>query len=470
MKRILSFAFSFLSLSVLGQTNISPGTMKLIQDAIHKDYELANSQLEINKTDQDIKKAHETYVPKVNATAAYAYLDNKLTIDLPAIQIPGLNLPLPQGDQTFHNTSNLGLAALNTQMVLFSGMQVTYGSKALNEKKKAQQHLSDAKRLDIAEDVINTIDQIALLQQSKVLLDESRIRLDKEVLRVNRAIENGLATPYERKKIEVALNQLASRQEEYEGKKALLYSKLEMLTAHPMSELEQLVVSLKPWLLNAAAEEDIKPRSEILALEAGEHAADYQIKMQKAKILPQVVGMASFGYVNLFNNTIRTPFANPLNGQDIAIKSDNLKLYPNWIAGIGLKWDIFSGFSRTRELNKLYMDKTIAENRRKDISEKLDLLREKSRTEYRTAIKQMSLKSAEKVLAESTLDLAVKSYQQGLLPVSERLAAETGMQQAQLEYLQSIYNQRKAAIQYLKASGNFSLQQNSNNSDENERY
>ncbi len=459
MKRLLITFFVFYSLSSPAQNNISVEMKRLIEDAISKDYQLANEQLEIRKTDQDIKKAYDTYIPKVNATAAYAYLDNKLTIDIPSIQIPGLSLPEIEGDQTFHNTSNLGIAALNTQMVLFSGMQVAYGSKALDQKKKAQQHMIDAKRLDIAEDVITTTDQIALLQQFKLLLDESRIRLNKEIERVNRAIENGLATPYDRKKIEVAIFQLASRQEEYAGKKALLYSKLEMLTGHPAGELQQLQVNLKPWILDTVSNSNLKTRSEILALDAGVRATDYQIKMQKAKILPQVVGMASFGYANLYNNTITTPFANPLTGQNISLKSDNLKLYPNWMAGIGLRWEIFSGFTRTRELNKLYIDKTIAENTKKDVSEKLDLLREKSLTEYRTAIKQMNLKSSEKELAESTLDLAVKSYRQGLLPVSERLSAETGIEQAQLEYLQAVFNQRKAAIQFLKAGGNFSLQQ-----------
>lgn len=431
----------------------------MVKDAINKDYNLVNQQLEIRKTEQDITEVRETYLPKVSAIAAYAYLDSKLSSDLSALTLPGLNISLPEGAQTFRNTNNIALAALNAQMVLFSGMQVTYGSKAIGQKRQAMQLLVEARQLDIAEDVITTADQIAVLQQSKVLLDESKLRLDKELQRVNSAVKNGLSIPYERKRIEVALNQLASKQAEYEGNKTVLYSKLEMLTGRSQAELEKIAVRLNPWLLSKHSAGDVKSRFEVRALESAEHATDYQIKMQKAKILPQIIGMASYSDVKLFNNAIRTPFANPINGQDIVLKPGNLKLYPTWMAGIGLKWDLFTGLSRTRGLNKLLIDKAIALNREKEVTEKLDLQLKKSLSDYELAMKQVDLKTAEKSLAESTLKLAIKSYEQGLLSVSERLAAETGMQEAQLEYLQSIFNQRKAAIQYLKAGGKFSLDQ-----------
>src|SRR5690606_14303109 len=89
------------------------------------------------------------------------------------------------------------------------------------------------------QDMLETIDQIALLHQSKLLLDESQKRLDKENLRVTKAIENGLAIPYDRKKIEVAIYRLEAKKQEYDGKRELLFSKLSMLTGRAAEDLEK---------------------------------------------------------------------------------------------------------------------------------------------------------------------------------------------------------------------------------------
>src|SRR5690606_17896801 len=100
------------------------------------------------------------------------------------------------------------------------------------------------------------------------------------------------------------------------------------------------------------------------------------------------------------------------------------------------------------------LEKTIAENHKKDINEKLDLLLRKSRTEFRLAEKQMQLKEKEKTVSEDALNTAIKSYQEGLISITERIEAETSLQQSQVDYVQAIFKQRKAAISYLSAQGN----------------
>src|SRR5690606_4815131 len=251
MKRILFLsAFLLLSLQLSAQTNVSDLAKTLANDALKKSYELNNSHLESEKTEQDIKSLKATYIPKVNAIGAYAYINQDVMVDLPSIQtgISGLNLF--EGSQSFGVKGQIGLAAVNAELVLFSGMQVEYGSKALIEKKNAQKYLLKAKKHEITQDILQTIDQIALLHQSKLVLDESQKRLDKENLRVIKAIENGLAIPYDRKKIEVAIYRLEAKKQEYEGKRELLFSKLSMLTDHSVDDLENQTKEmdeLNPW-------------------------------------------------------------------------------------------------------------------------------------------------------------------------------------------------------------------------------
>src|SRR5690606_23475085 len=109
-------------------------------------YELSNSMLEVEKTEQEIKSAKATYIPQVNVVGAYAYLNQDVLVDLPSIQTGVSGLNLFEGSQSFGVRGRMGLAALNAEMVLFSGMQAEYGSKALVEKQHAQNYLSQAKR------------------------------------------------------------------------------------------------------------------------------------------------------------------------------------------------------------------------------------------------------------------------------------------------------------------------------------
>jgi len=461
MKRLL-FLFTplFFSLQLSAQSNVSELAKILANEALKKSYALSNSQLEGDKTEQDIKSAKATYIPKINAIGAYAYLNQDVMVDLPSIQtgISGLNLF--EGSQSFGVKGQLGLAAVNAEMVLFSGMQAEYGTKALVEKKQAQEYMSQAKKNEITQDILQTIDQIALLHQSKLLLDESQKRLDKENLRVSKAIENGLAIPYDRKKIEVAIYRLEAKKQEYEGKRELLFSKLSMLTGRSVNELENQtndINELNPWtFVSSKISSDtstVNVRPEMRALNAGIKAVDYQIKMQKAKALPQVIAMGSVGYTNLHNAQISTPYHIPVSGQDITLKTNKIEAFPNYIVGVGVKWNVFSGTQRTHELKKLSIEKTIAENNKKDINEKLDLLLQKSRTEFRLAEKQMQLKEKEKTVSEDALNTAVKSYQEGLISITERIEAENSLQQSQMEYVQAVFEQRKAALSYLNAQG-----------------
>jgi outer membrane protein TolC len=55
------------------------------------------------------------------------------------------------------------------------------------------------------------------------------------------------------------------------------------------------------------------------------------------------------------------------------------------------------------------------------------------------------------------LTLAQKSYDEGMINITERLATETEMQYAELEYLQSVFAQHQSVIECYKATGDLNL-------------
>jgi outer membrane protein TolC len=62
------------------------------------------------------------------------------------------------------------------------------------------------------------------------VLDESKKRLDANKKTAEKALGYGLITPYDYKKIELAQATLDSKMVEYEGKKELLITQLNVLT------------------------------------------------------------------------------------------------------------------------------------------------------------------------------------------------------------------------------------------------
>jgi len=87
---------------------------------------------------------------------------------------------------------------------VYSGGQVPNLSKALTEKIKAQEALSDKCKSDVISEIITYYDQLALLNQSKHVLDESAVRLVAEKKYAATALINGLATSFDTLKIAVA--------------------------------------------------------------------------------------------------------------------------------------------------------------------------------------------------------------------------------------------------------------------------
>jgi outer membrane protein TolC len=60
-------------------------------------------------------------------------------------------------------------------------------------------------------------------------------------------------------------------------------------------------------------------------------------------------------------------------------------------------------------------------------------------------------------VASNTLNLAIASYREGLINISERLEAESDYQEAMLDYYKIIAMQRQTALELLTATGSLTL-------------
>ncbi len=336
-------------------------------------------------------------------------------------------------------------------MLLFSGGQVPNLSKALSQKIDAQDAMTDKCTTDVISDVITCYDQLALLTQSKKVLDESAVRLAAEKRYALSALKNGFATSYDTLKIAVAEAYLQAKVAEYESKKTLLNQKLAQLTGKPANTFESLNPELQMIALSQA-NSDVSNRPELRALSAGVEAQKFMLKSEKSHYLPKIQAVASARYDNIFK--ANTDFDSPI---PMGMKIDNLNMGPTFIVGVGFKWELVNFSGGTPKVKQARLEVEKAENAREEARELLKLNQTKVTTSYQSSVSQVEYKAKQRQAARMALDLAQKSYNEGMINITERLAAETEVQNAELEYLQAIFMQRQSAIDCYKATGELIL-------------
>ncbi len=461
MQKKLFFTLLFISTFVFSQENLNDNELDLIALGLQKSYTLKNASYELSIDTLENKAIRQNFIPTLSMDGLYAYGASDLNVDVPAFQLPIAGIDLFEGDTDFKAQGQIFNSSLTAKMLLFSGMQVTYGSKSTKEKIKAKNYMLDKEKADIIIDIVDTFDKIDLLHKSEVIIQESEKRLAREKEKVVKAIDNGLATPYDREKITAAELKLESKKAELYGNLDLLYLKLKMLTGKEVSELKTYNFDLKPWVLESD-NATYKNRPELQALEASIQAFEYKLKMSRTSFLPKVQAFASLSYFNLFDASLKTPYNLPISGQPINLDLNHFRGFPTYMVGVGFHWDIFSGLKHSNETQKTTIEKNIAENKKTDAEEKLELYAKKIKIDFDVKNKQIALKEKEKTVAGNTLKLAIKSYREGLITISERLEAEINYQKAVLEYYKMISMQRRAALELMLSTGSLNLNNLSN--------
>ena len=484
---ILILVFSSMLCKVKGQSlQVSAELKELIELSVNKDYKVAEKTIDKQIAEVQQKAVRSAYIPKVELGGKYLYayssMDSKmgdvsgfesisklqefmtnpafpamfptlasLSSELTKLQQlmaqQGMTLPSVTNNLEGDLSGNYVGIDVTAKMLLYSGGQVPNASKALGEKIKAQEAMTDKSISEVIGEVIMYYDQLALLNQSKHVLDESAERLASEKKYAITALKNGLATSFDTLKIAVADANLKAKLSDYESKKALLHEKLAQLSGKPVASFESLQPDLQP-LIYADTTTDITNRAEFRALSAGVEAQKYMLKSEKSHHLPKVQALASVRYDNIFKADAN--FSAPI---PMDLKVNNIGLGPTYMVGIGFKWSILEKSGGSAKVQQAVLEVKKAENAREEARELLQLNQTKVSTNYHASIAQVAFKEKQRQAARMALDLAQKSYNEGVINITERLAAETDMQNAELEYIQSVFAQRQSAIECYKATG-----------------
>ncbi len=442
----------------------APTLRELIDSALLSDGTLSQQTLENKYTRLDDQKLRDVFLPKVEVSGKAGYLYTSARVNSPEINLPALppifpGAVIPEGQLS----NNLNISGISTMakaeasVLLYSGGKVKYLKEANKEKNISENLLMQKTRDEIITEISKAYDQIALVQESNKVLDEAKRRLDINEKTADKALGYGLITPYDYKKIELAQATLDSKLIEYEGKKELLITQIEILTG---IERERIAL-IQPQLQTISYEvldRNIENRVELQALEHGIKATDYKIKAEERWWVPKVQAQTSVNYIGLFNGNISTTKELlPNSGKKLDFNPSNLNILPLFQAGVGFKWDVFDGNEGKHLVEKAKIEKEILENKKRDASKKLNLNLANNQTNYTIANAQIKLKEKSREIAKEGLEQVEKEFRYGTKTSAALIEAENDLQNAELEYQNAIFNQRRTAIELMKSTQNLQI-------------
>ncbi|SRX54289.1 TolC family protein [Aequorivita sp. CIP111184] len=442
------FIFSvFLVTSSAVAQQLDPVLVDLINKGLNKSHSVQIQNFNAEQAKIDQKLAKSVFLPKLTFNGSYTRLDDDITFDddtqnlLIATQkllikeasgIP-FNSPFPEGiplePVPYLQSKNILKSSMDLDWVLFSGFEASNALKASKHKEASINYLAMAEKDKIALQIIETYDKLALVYASERVLNTSENFLNEQEHYVRKAIENGLATPIGRKKVELAQQQLAGKMLEFNQNKKLLIEVLHQLTNESKESLALLNPQLQP--LTASSLSRSEKRNEIKALEEAEKATLYKSKMQKNNFIPKLA----------------------LKGHYEFLEEDLSLLDPKWYVGVGVKWNVFDANQSHLESKKTLIEGKKYRQQLEEADEMIALSIIKAELAYEASLQNSEMIQKEIELANDTYEMIDKQYRNNLASIKEVLDALNDLEKANFKLQQSYFDQRRAVANLLNANG-----------------
>lgn len=448
-KLVLKMLFIVASLTpfVTNAQQLDPVLIDLIHKGQNKNHNVTSNRLEAEQAQVDQKLAKAVFLPKITLNGSFTRLNDDITFDddtqdlllatqklviKDAIGLP-FNSPFPDNiplqDVPNLQNKNILKSSVELDWVLFSGLEASNALKASQHKETSLNYMGMAEKDKVALQIIEAYDKLALVKASKKVLTTTENYLNEQVFYVKKAIENGLATPISRKKIELAQQQLAAKQLEYDHNNILLIELLHQLTGETRENLQLLNPQLQESKIDLSA--TTEKRNEIKALEEAEKATLYKAKMEKSNFIPKVAVKGHYEF----------------------IEDDLSLLDPKWFIGAGIRWNIFDGNQSRLKSKKTELESQIYRDKIEDTEELIAMSIIKAELNYKSALQNSLIVEKEIELANDTYDMVNKQYKNNLASINDVLDAVNDVEKANFKLQESYFNQRRAVADLLHAKG-----------------
>lgn len=441
MKLRSSIICSLIALFSLSQ-NIAVAQQKYslsecIDIALKQSLQLKVDNLDLAKTDAQIKQSYSSILPNININSSYQYAPQVQANIIPAETFGG-----PAG---MYTAARLGVA--QTKYATAELTQNIFNASAFIGLKSAKilvvgnQLQMRGSREDIVYNVSATYYNIQSLLKQEELTIFMLHNTDTLLTATTSQLNAGLSTQTDVDRLTVSRDNTKANLETIQNNKEKYYNLLKVLMNIPLDQPVS-VNGFTDYELTTIpiATSVVDKRTNYLNLVQRKNVAELQYRNIKAGYIPTLSFFANYGLYGYYND------ANPL-------KTINDQYYPTSALGVRLKIPVFDGFNiryqaqqQKIEIEKIgvQMEQTIQQNE-KEVADALTDMKNNLLT-YQNQTRNLAL--AKKVLTDIN-----QQYQSGLVKVSDVINTTNDLQTAQNNYVTALINFRQAEMNLKKAQG-----------------
>ena len=410
-----------------------------IEMALENNIELKNSQLEIDKARATKKEAQTLYLPTVTAQAlAFNALNPMLTFGIDDID----NAQLRQILYTLYAEygANMGLdkeysfvqngVILNGMATepIYAGGRIRNGNKLAKLGIEAAEYQSMMKEDEVRLQTETLYWQIIALEEKNATLDDLDQLLDTLDKDLAGAIEAGLAMPTDQYKLRVKQNESQLNRKKLNDGITLLKMLLAQYIGADwqiMTLTDTLGFETEPSAYFQVAETAVAHRNESHLLDLSLKAEDLKKKMTLGEALPSLLVGGSVNYHTVLENT-----------------------KPNALVFAMLQIPITDWHKTSFKLKKHDLDAEMAENTRRDLTEKMQLQTNQAWFNLEQSWLRISMAETALCDAEANLKITEDYYDAGLVALSDVLEAQTMLKQSRDELTDSRVEYRINLVTY----------------------
>ena len=370
--------------------------------------------------------------------------------------VPGLNDGDVVSANNFFQLKSSGDAGVNISQLIFSGSYFV-GLQASQALRELSVKNTNQKTVDLVEQVTKGYYLVLINRERINLFDKNISRLDTLLRNTIQLQEQGFAELIDVDRLRVALNNLHTEREKFNGLLALSVELLKFQMNYPMDSPLTVtgdITTLEPSrdINNYTGGVDYERRPEYQVLQVNEKLQRINLKYQYSQAIPSIVAIGNLGYAT------QSPDLMGLFQTNTNL-ADNGQFGPDsWYAykffGLNISVPLFSGTQRAFKIQQEKINLMKIENGMKQLRAGVDLEARQAMISYRNGISGMAAQKQNIALAENIAKVAQIKYEQGLGSNLEVIDAETSLKESQINFYNALYDALVARVNLDKAYGN----------------
>lgn len=456
---ILLFSLLPLALSAEGQTVLALDSCRAW--ALRGNKQLAVSRMRHRAATLTRKAVRTKYLPRVDAMGGYAYFNREVSIlsDQQKTLFAGLGELMSQMGQqqlaagatqvgeaindAFHtDTKNVWTGSVMLRQPVYMGGIITAANRIASATERMAETATDLSRQQTLYDVDQAYWLVASLTEKAQLAESYRALVSKLSDDVHKMIRQGVATRADGLKVDVRVNeaemQLTQATDGLSLAKMLLCQlcglPMDMdIAVEPLADSEMVIPAATETV---AADTACSRRPEIKMLEEAVGISRQTTKMVRGEYLPHVA--LTGGYL----------VSNPN-----VFDSFNRHFAGVWNVGVVVQVPVWNWFEGAYKVRASRVATSIAMMQLDDTREKISLQVTQSRYRLGEAVKKYEMARQSMASAEENLRCANVGFREGVMEVTDVMAAQTAWQQARSQKIDAEADVRLSEVNVKRALG-----------------